>query len=161
MDRIKKTSFKLFFSITTGIIVGILLGVSISSALVSYRIDQYIRNIQYLESVIEDKEIRLKKLEESINSQKLILKDIKIVLIHKDEKNNKNDEIDKISLEKSIKEKYIKLLGKEVTTINVDIIDAIIDKRIMKIGEKEYKLKVSKIFLTDILEIWVETKLEE
>lgn len=135
-----------------GIIIGILLGAACLNALVSYRIDAYLEEIEHLKTVIEDKEIRLKKLEESVNKRKLILKDINVVLIYE------GDEMDKIALEKHIKEKYTKLLGKEVKTIDLDLIGEIIDNRIMKINNKEYSLKLNKIFLSDILKIFIEAQ---
>jgi MFS superfamily sulfate permease-like transporter len=155
MVRIKRVSYKFFLTLITGIIIGLLMGMAILTVLISYRIDQYHEEIQHLRNVIEDKDVKLKKLEDSINKRKLILKDIKVVLIHE------GDEIDKITLVKHIKEKYNILLGKEVKNIDVDVVEEIIDKRIMKISKKEYKLDVTKIILTDVLEIWIETKLIE
>ncbi|WFD10645.1 hypothetical protein [Tepidibacter hydrothermalis] len=152
MGRVK---LKYFISIISGLIIGIIIGSSIIVALVSYRIDNYYEEIQKLNIDIEERDERLKKLEQSLNNQKLILKDIEIVLTHEE------DEIDKITIEKYAKDKYLKLLGREVETIDVDIIEEIIDKRIFKIKNKEYQLKVTKIVLTDILKIWIETELIE
>lgn len=152
MARVK---LKYFISIISGISIGIIIGSSIIVALVSYRIDKYYEEIQKLNVAIEERDERLKKLEQSLNNKKLILKDIEIVLIHE------GDEIDKITIEKYAKDKYIKLLGREVESIDVDIIEEIIDKRIFKLKNKEYKLKVTKIILTDILKIWIESELIE
>jgi MFS superfamily sulfate permease-like transporter len=155
MVRIKRVSYKFFLTLITGIIIGLLMGMAILTVLISYRIDQYHEEIQHLRNVIEDKDVKLKKLEDSINKRKLILKDIKVVLIHE------GDEIDKITLIKHIKEKYNILLGKEVKNIDIDMVEEVIDKRIMKISKKEYRLNVTKIILIDTLEIWIETKLVE
>ncbi|WP_129595684.1 hypothetical protein [Anaerophilus nitritogenes] len=153
MGQIKSIHFKYLISIISGIIIGIIIGAFIIITLVSYRVDQYYEEIQKLTISIEEKNERLKKLELSINSQKLILKDIQIILI------NEEDEIDKITIEKYAENKYHKLLGREVETIDADIIEEIIDKRIFKISNKEYHLQVTKIFLTDILKIWIKTEL--
>ncbi len=150
MGRVK---LRYFISIMSGIIIGVLIGASIIIALVSYRIDNYYEEIQKLNVAIEERDERLKKLEQSLNNKKLILKNIEIVLTYE------GDEIDKITIEKYAKTKYIKLLGREVETIDVDIIEEIIDKRIFKVKNKEYQLKVTKIILTDILRIWIETEL--
>jgi len=158
MGKIKKRSIAFLVTLLAGTIIGAILGTVVLNALISYRIDQYVRQIQYLEGIIQDQEIRFKKLEESINNKKLILKDIKIFLIYEDE-DNEEDEMDKIILEKYIKEKYTSLLGKEIKTIDVDLVTSVIDKRIMKISGKEYQLKVTKIILTDTLAIWIQLKL--
>lgn len=152
MARVISIKLKYFISIMSGIIIGVIIGASIIIALVSYRVDKYYEEIQKLNVAIEERDERLKKLEQSLNNKKLILKDIEIVLIHE------GDEIDKITIKKYAKNKYIKLLGREVETIDVDIIEEIIDKRIFKIKNKEYQLKVTKIILTDILKIWIETE---
>lgn len=127
--------------------------------LVSYRIENYHQIIKQLESDVADKETRLKKLEESLNKvqqqKEKVLKDIVIELICNE------DEIDKIVFIQSIKQKYNILLGKDIDKIDMDIIDQIIDKRIFKVGDKEYQLSVKKIVLTDILQLWIEAILKE
>lgn len=146
---------KYFISTASGFIVGLIIGSAIIIGLVGYRVDNYYEEIQKLKTSIEEKDTRLKKLEQSLNKQKLILKDIEIILDYE------GDEIDKITIEKYTKDKYHKLLGREVETIDVDIIEEIIDKRIFKLKNKEYKLKVTKVILTDVLKIWIETELIE
>ena len=71
------------------------------------------------------------------------------------------NEIEKIALEKAIKEKYSKLLGKEVSSIDGDMAADIIDRRIMVIENKIYKLMFNKLILTEKLKIWIEVKEEE
>ena len=159
MARVISIKLKYFVSIISGIIIGVIIGASIIVALVSYRIDKYYEEIQKLNVAIEERDERLKKLEQSLNNQKLILKNIEIVLTYKEDEEDKEDKIDEITIEKYAKDKYIKLLGREVESIDVDIIEEIIDKRIFKVKNKEYKLKVTKIILTDILKIWIETEL--
>ncbi|PAB60360.1 hypothetical protein CCE28_05545 [Anaeromicrobium sediminis] len=153
MGRVGSGKLKYFISTIAGIIIGCVIGSSMIIALVSYRIDKYYEEIRKLNIAIEAKDERLKKLEQSINRHKLILKDVEIVLIHE------GDEIDKITIEKYAEEKYCKLVGREVKTIDIDIIGEIIDGRIFKVTNKEYKLKVAKMFLSDVLKIWIETKL--
>lgn len=155
MVRVKKGKTKCLFCIGVGIILGILIGSVAINVLVSYRIDQYHEEIRYLKNTIEDKDVKLKKLEESINKTRLILKDINIILVYD------GDEIDKMTIEKTIREKYTNLLGKEVEDIDIDMVGEVVDKRIMKIDNKEYQLSVTKIILTDILRIWIQTDLIE
>lgn len=149
MEKVNLMNIKHFVSILSGIIIGIIIGAFIIIALVSYRVDRYYEEIQKLNASIEERDEKLKKLEQSINRQRLILKDINVILTYE------GDEIDKITIEKYAENKYHKLLGREVETIDVDIIEDIIDNRIFKVSNKEYRLKVTKIILTDILKIWI------
>lgn len=155
MDKIKTEKLKFILTIFIGIIIGILIGATAITALVSYRLDIYYEEVQQLRITIKDKEEQFKKLEKSINKRRFILKDIKVVLDHD------GDDIEEIELIKHIKEKYNKLIGKEVKTIDIDMVDEIIDKRIMKLNKKEYRLSVTKIILTDVLQLWIEAKLIE
>lgn len=136
-----------------GILSGVIIGVTLLNMLISYRIDVYCERIKYLENIIEDKEVRLAKLEESINNERLILKEIEIVIVSGEE--TEENHIDKMTLEKYIKEKYNDMLGKEVKNIDMDLIEQVIDKRIMKLDEREYQLYINKVVLTEVLKIWV------
>lgn len=142
-----RKQFRCFLS---GMALGILTGVAAFSLLVSYRLDEYYQEIRRLEVTNEEKETRLRKLEESVGKTKYLLKKIEVFLIYE------GDELDKIALEKCIKEKYGQLLGKEVGSIDIDLVAAVIDERIMKLEDREYKLKLKQIILTDVLKIRAE-----
>ncbi|HLR22049.1 MAG TPA: hypothetical protein VK087_08680 [Tissierellaceae bacterium] len=146
----KNSKFLIYF--ITGLVWGILIGTLILVALVSYRMDEYYKKIVYLENVIIDKEAKLEKVEDTINTQYVVLEDIDINL------DFIGDELDKIEIEKAIKEKYNSLLGKEVKDMDADILLEVIDRRIFKVGEKEYKLKVEKLILTETLELYIEVE---
>lgn len=150
----KNTVIKYFSTISISIVIGMFLGALSLNSLISYRIDEYHKNITYLESVIEEKDIKLEKLEESINNRRFILKTIEVVLVYNGD--DEEDEIDKVTLEKNIKAKYSNLIGKEVKTIDIDLVEEVIHKRIMKIEDNEYQLMVKKIVLTDVLKLWIE-----
>ncbi len=147
MDKIKKEGYFLFFA--SGFLIGGLIGILAFSCLISYRIDQYHQRIKTLEAVIEDKDGRLEKLEETVNKKRLIVKKIEITL------ENEEDELTRITLEKHIKEKIEKFIGKEVDKMDADMMWEIIDKRIMKIKDKEYRLEVSKLVISETVHIWV------
>jgi hypothetical protein len=138
-----------FLSFLTGIMVGVMMGTAIMSILAGFRMEYYYRKIKLLESVIEDKEVQLVKLGDSINKHKYILKGIEVFLIYE------GDDLDKIALEKYIKEKYRPLLGKRIGDIDTDLVVEVIDKRIFKL-DKDYRLKVSRVILTETLKISVE-----
>lgn len=157
MEKKGKSGTRFVLVFITGVITGILIGVSALSALISYRMDRYYQEVRKLQTIIEEKDVKLKKLdeklEESVNRNKLILKGVEVVLNFGD--GEEEDEIDRMTLEKHIKEKYNHLLGQEVKSIDVNIAAEVIDKRIFKIDDREYKLKVSRITLAEVLTIWV------
>lgn len=149
MAQLKSASFKFILCFTAGLLAGVLLGAIILSTLVSYKLDEQYKKITYLENTIQDKDAKLKKFEESINNRSIVLKDIEVEL------DFDGDEIDKIDIEKAIKEKYTSLLGKEVKSLDEDLIVEVVDKRIFKIEDREFKLQVSRLILTEILRISV------
>lgn len=143
-----------------GVISGILIGISVFCILISSRMDRYYQEVRKLEIIIEEKDTRLKildeKLEESENRNRLLLKEVKVFLSFNER--DKEDEFDKITLEKHIKEKFNHLLGKEVKSIDLNTAVEVIDKRIFKIDDREYRLKVTRISLFEILTIWVDVE---
>ncbi|MFW6029194.1 MAG: hypothetical protein ACOCRO_02950 [Halanaerobiales bacterium] len=156
MESIKTKKLVYFIMFISGFVLGVIIGISSLTALISYRIDEYYQTIKKLESDIEDKSTRLVKLEEKLNEaqeeSKFILKEVQVFL------DTTEDEIDKIALTKHIKEKYTSLIGKEVATIDMEIVNEIIDNRIFRLESDEYQLKVEKIFLSDILMVWVKVE---
>ncbi|WP_291635863.1 hypothetical protein [Clostridium sp.] len=148
MDKVMKEGYFLFFA--TGFIIGGIIGIIAFSCLVSYRIDEYYQKISVLEVLIEDKDARLEKLEEAINTKRLIVKKTEVTL------ENEEDEITRSILQKHIKEKVDKFIGKEVDKVDADMMWEILDKRIMKIKDKEYRLKVRKLVISETLHIWIE-----
>ncbi len=166
MGKLKKGTFKFYICFLTGLIAGMLIGSAILTVIVSYRVDEQYRQITYLENTIQEKDTQLEKLEQSINTQDLILKEIEVSLTfteNKDEniEEEQIDEIDKIDIEKAIKEKYSSILGKEVKNIDPDILIEVIDKRIFKIENREYRLQVHKLILTEILKLSVKVELRQ
>jgi len=151
VDKIK-IRLALAIFLITGFISGLFIGAAAISTLVSYRIDSYHARIRELEISVEDRDAQLEKLKESINKSRFVLKDIEIVLEYE------GDEIDRITIEKHIKNKYRNLLGKEVRNIDTDILIEVIDKRIFKLEEREYSLKVERLVLTEVLKLWISVK---
>jgi len=153
----RKSGKKFILCFVTGLICGILIGTLALSILVSSKMDRYYQEVRKLETIIEEKDVKLKKLgkrlEESVNQRKFLLKDVEVVLDFGD--GEEEDEIDKMTLEKHIKEKYNHLLGQEVKSIDINIVAEVIDKRIFKIADREYKLKVTRVTLSETLTIWV------
>jgi hypothetical protein len=157
MGQVKKKAFGFIVCFFTGLLIGSLIGTVIFTVLVSHRMDEHYKKIASLESIIQDKDAKLEKLEASINSYTIVLKNIEVQLIHKE---NEIDEMDKIDIQKVIREKYSTLLGKEVKTIDPDILVEVVDKRIFKIENKEYRVYVEKLILTEILKLVVRVELK-
>lgn len=156
MGKIKENGLKFFYCFTVGLLAGVLLGSIAMSILVSYKMDNLYERIAYLESIVSDRDEKLEKLEKSINTSNIVIKDIEIIL---DLDENIIEPIDNIEIEKAIKEKYNSSLGKEVKNIDADILVQVIDKRILRFNNSEYQLKVSKLVLTEILKLWVEVSI--
>ena len=70
MDKVKEGEY--FFLFCSGIIIGGLLGIISFNSLISHRIDEYHQKIQALELLIQDKNLRLEKLEDTIDKKKLL-----------------------------------------------------------------------------------------
>lgn len=154
MVKIRKGMFGFFLCFLTGTISGLLLGVSGLSVLLSYRIDEYHKRMTQLETIIEEKNVRLEKFEDSINKDKFILKDIDVILRYD------GDELDKLTIEKNVKEYYRNLLGKEVRNVDTDMAVEIINNRMFKYNGKQFRYKLTRLVLSDILKLWVDVKEE-
>lgn len=157
MGKMKKSYLLMSFGV--GLIAGILVGATVLTSLVSYRMDKLYENVANLEKVINEKDTKLKKLEESINTMYFVLQDIEVIIDFQGE--DIEDHIDKIEIEKAIKDKYTELLGKEVKSIDPDLVVEVIEGRIFKLEGKEYRLRVIKLLVSEILKLWVEVQLME
>lgn len=157
MGKIKKKNYNFTSCFIVGVIAGILLGGVVMTTIISYKMDTLYENIAQLEYVINEKDAKLEKLEESINTMNFVLEDIQVIVDFKSK--DIEDKIDKIEIEKVIKEKYTNLLGKEVNTIDPDLVIEVVDQRIFRLEGKEYKLLVNKLMLTETLKLWIEVGL--
>ena len=155
--KYKKTAgYKFIICFITGLLWGTVIGSIGLSVLVGYRMDAFHEKIAYLEHTISDKDEKLSKLEKSINNANIVLKDIYIILEFTNLSKEQTDQIDNIKIEKAIKEKYASSLGKEIKSLDADILVQVIDKRILKFNSTEYQLTVKKLVLSDVLKLWVE-----
>lgn len=155
MGKMKKVIYPFVICFITGLLWGVILGAVAISVLVSSRIDSFYEKIAYLENTIVDKNEKLAKLEKSINNANIVLKDIEVVLEFKGFSEELINQIDNIKIEKTIKEKYRALLGKEVKKLDAEILLEVVDKRILKFEGVEYQLTVNKLVLTDTLKLWI------
>ena len=145
--------------LATGIISGFLLGICSLGSLISYRIDNYLTSIKKLENTIEDRDLKLEKMQESLEKvleeakvakeKKLLVKDIEVILDYE------GSEINKIEFEKAVKDKYRHLIGADVENLNTDTIGQIVDKRIFHGDGKDYRLAVTRLYISRIIKIWI------
>jgi len=133
----------------TGIITGLLIGASSVLILTSYRLDKCYEKMILLETTIDEKNAQLSQLEKSLNKNKLLLQEVKVNL------QCNGDDLDKLALQKHIKEKYSVLIGKDILSIDPDLAVGIIEGRILTVNNKEYRITVQKLILTRTLELWV------
>lgn len=163
MEKLNKVRFGYIYCFGVGVIAGILIGAATLNIILSYRIDTYHREIAQLQVDNRDKDIRLKKLEQSLNTQKYLLQDIEVILLFAPDGEDNTidgvDEIERMEIESNIREKYVLLLGKEVEAIDADLVTEIVDKRIFKIGPREYMLHVVRLVLSETLKIWINVEL--
>jgi hypothetical protein len=150
MGRVRKTGYFLFFS--TGFLIGGLIGIVTLNCFISYRIDQYHNKIKSLELIIGDRDLQLKKLEDTIDKKRLVVRNVDVIL------EDKEDELTKITLQKHIKEKLNKFIGKEVNKIDSDMLWEIIDQRILLIKDKEFSFQVNKLVISETIQIWIRVK---
>jgi len=155
MGKIKNILYPFVICFISGLLWGVIIGSISISTLVSIRMEYFYERIAFLESTITDKDEKLAKLEKSINNANIVLKDIVIVLEFENINQEKYDQLDSLEIEKSIKEKFRSLLGKEVKSLDAEILQQVIDKRILKFNDSQYQLTVNKLMLTDILKLWV------
>jgi hypothetical protein len=161
MGKIGKKIYPFTICFITGLLWGVIIGAISISMLVGMRMDAFYERIAYLENTIIDKDEKLAKLEKSINNKSMVLKDIEVVLEFNNISEEQITQLDNIEIEKSIKEKFRSSLGKEVKGLDAEILQQIIDKRILKFDGTEYQLTVNKLVLTDILKLWVQVSLIE
>jgi hypothetical protein len=78
-----------------------------------------------------------------------ILKDIEVYLVCE------GDELDRIEIEKHVEEKYRHLIGREVSTIDIELAAEVVDKRIFVIDSNKYRLRVDRLLLSEIMKIHI------
>ncbi|EJO5347850.1 hypothetical protein NRP93_001942 [Clostridium botulinum] len=148
---------KYFFSFCVGLLIGGAIGIIFFSIFISYRIENYHRKITYLNNIIEDQQVRLEGLENKLIKRKLVVKKIEVDIKFKNKEIE--DEFVAIELEKHIKEKFNNLIGKELDKLDGDILIQVVDNRIMKIRNKQYKIKVEKMIIDQNIKFYI--KVEE
>ncbi|NLG88749.1 MAG: hypothetical protein GX494_05950 [Clostridiaceae bacterium] len=141
----KKTAFKYHIS---GIIVGIAIGAILWNLLLAGKIDDLYKRNRYLETMVEDYRTKLEKLERSQQETEQTLKDIIVEI-------NIDDDIEKMVLQRAVKQKYSVLLGKKTKEIDIDLVIEVVDKRLFRTDRYQYQLHVDRVVLTSELTLWI------
>lgn len=152
MGGIRTRRPTVLFGFYAGVLTGMLIGVTLMTAIVSYRLESFHKMNSYLESVIAEKDTRLEQLEKSLNKGKYIVKSIEVFFLCEDQG------VDLLVFETELKKKYNSLLGKEVGTIDPEMIAEVADKRIFRLDNGQYQLFVKKLILAENLRIWIEVR---
>lgn len=151
----KKRHSEFFLFLLLGIIIGGLTGILSMNVLISSSMDQYHKKINELRNMVEEKDVQLEKLNETIHNSKIIIKGIEIKF---ESKEIHDDEIFKQQVEKVIKEKLKIIIGKDLENIDMELLSGIIDKRIINIENKDYMIYLNKMLVGEKIKIWLKVK---
>ncbi|NMB32860.1 MAG: hypothetical protein GX992_01285 [Clostridium sp.] len=154
----KRINYGLLICLVTGFIGGAIVGCIAASTLISYRIDCYHSEIISLKILIEEGDIKYRKLKESfdnMNKKRFLISDVKVYLL---QDGDDGDNFDKMELTKYIKDKYKDLLWKEVRNIDMDLAVKLVDEHVLVIEGRKYKLDVNRVLASDVFQIWINAK---
>ena len=151
----KRRHNEFFLFLLLGIIIGGLTGILSMNVFISSSMDQYHKKINELNNMVEEKDIQLEKLNETIHNSKIIIKGIEIKF---ESKEIHDDEILKQQVEKVIKEKLKIVIGKDLEKIDMELLSSIIDKRIINIENKDYMIYLNKMLVGEKIKIWLKVK---
>ncbi|VBB05190.1 Hypothetical protein LUCI_0397 [Lucifera butyrica] len=146
----RKIAFVIFFF--TGFVFGLIAGAFGIFTFVSYRNEQYYERIHQLSYEIREKDLHLAKLKEGTNKNRLLIKDAQVELVYQGELP------DKTALEQAIKARIAILIGKEVKYADPDLIGEMIDRQLIQLHGRVYKLKLVKLLVGEMVKAWVEVK---
>lgn len=135
----------------SGMLIGLVAGILIWNALLAGKMDAlYARNL-YLETALEDYRMKLEKAKEAQPEKEQTLKEITVKI-------QLENELERLILEKAIRQKYEVLLGKKTKDIDLDLVIQVVDKRIFRTDHFQYQLLVERVALSSTLTLWLSVK---
>ncbi|GAA0788323.1 hypothetical protein [Hathewaya limosa] len=149
MDEIKK-KYLIFF--VTGCLVGILVSIISFTIFFTHKIEKNYSKIRKMQIVLEEKNKELERIKTSIKVDKYTVNEIEVKIDFK----SKVDEVTTYILEKSIKDKFSSLIGREVNSIDVEMLEKVIDNRIMYVENSKFLLKLKRISVSERIKIFIE-----
>lgn len=148
MGRLTVGRFSCLVFLITGLAGGIMLGAIAATAYAGHELDRAYNQVSYLQIALKEKDERLKKLEDLSNPKKHVVRNIEIMLQFD------GDDLEKTYIVQAIKNKYFSVVGKEIRTIDPDLLPEVIDNAILQINKRSFKVTVQKIVLSEVLKIW-------
>ncbi|UMZ74496.1 hypothetical protein [Natranaerofaba carboxydovora] len=145
------------------LLIGILIGSSITTIYLGHELDNLYIEVQTLEHDLQKAEERAKQLEEDIQKKEeqqgapavQLVKDVDIIIDYQD------DEFTSLYIQEYCEEITKKLLGQEVQSLEPELIFQILDQRIVKLEEKEYRLYVKSLIIAEKTSFHIEPVLLE
>ncbi|WP_312202675.1 hypothetical protein [Anaerospora hongkongensis] len=138
-----------FIFLLTGFLGGLCAGAILVTAYTGHELDTAYQHIHALQTTLKEKDALLEKLEVSSKKKATVIKKIEVDL------QLSGDQADKDALMIHVKEQYYPLFGKEVTNLNPDLLTAVIDNRVIRLEDRDFRLSVRKMVISDTLKIWV------
>lgn len=136
------------------LLIGFLLGLSAMNLFHARTIDRLYRIQNQLTNQLLDKEIKLERLNKSIENQKYtIVKDLELDILFE------GNPIVKDQIEKTIYYYLGDLVGKELSVIDGEMVYKILHNRIIDADNKQIRLHVRYIIINEKISISVEAKL--
>lgn len=139
------------FSYFSGMLMGLIVGIMIWNMLLAGKIDAlYTRNL-YLETSLEDCKIKLEKAKNAQPEKEQTLREITVKL-------QLENELERMILEKAVRQKYEVLIGKKTKEIDLDLVIQVVDKRLFRTDKYQYQLLVDRVSLSSTLTLWLSVK---
>lgn len=139
------------FSYFSGMLMGLIIGIMIWNMLLAGKIDAlYARNL-FLETSLEDCKIKLEKAMSAQPEKDQTLREIAVKI-------QLENELERMILEKAVRQKYEVLIGKKTKEIDLDLVIQVVDKRLFRTDMYQYQLLVERVTLSSTLTIWLSVK---
>ncbi len=145
MNRAASLFLSLFF--------GFLLGLAFMNLFHLHTLDNLYRNQTQLTNELMDREIKLTRLTDSMEKQRVVLiKDIEIAVEYE------GNQLTKDKIEKSVQFFLVELVGKELSMVDGEMLYKIIDERIIEVEDKRIQLNMKYLILSEKISIALAAK---
>ncbi len=130
------------------VLMGFLVGMAVANMLICHRVDNIMAIQKSLEMDLEEAQTKLEQLEKSNQeSSGPVVKDILVAIEAPERDFNTED------AQRYIKELLREQIGKEIESIDIELIYKVLDKRNAEFGGESYTFKVQSVLLSESLHI--------